>query len=171
MEFSVFEYGLLLIFPAFMILAGVFDMLTMTIPNRISIILFGAFFIVAFVAGLSWQQIGTHLVVCLGVLILGFILFATGTFGGGDAKLLAASSLWIGFENLLPYVIHVGLLGGVLALCIVMYRNIVPELVAARFGWTYQLHARGGGIPYGIAIAAAALNVFPATAVFQALSV
>ncbi len=166
----MFEYGLLLVFPAFMIFAGVSDMLTMTIPNRISIILFGAFFFVAFFAGLTLEQVGMHLAVGLGVLAAGIALFSLGLCGGGDAKLLAAASLWVGFDQMLPFVVYIGVGGGLLAFAILAYRIAVPEVLAARLGWAYRLHKPASGIPYGIAIAGGALSVFPATTVFQALA-
>ncbi len=167
----MFEFGLLLIFPAFMILGGVFDMLTMTIPNRISLILVGSFLFVAIAAGLSPQQIGMHLAVGLGVLVVTFILFAIGGFGGGDAKLIAASSLWMGFDHLLPYILAVGIYGGLLSVIILIFRKLVPDVYILRIDWAHRLHKSGGGIPYGIAIAAAALSVFPGTLIYQALSV
>ncbi|MGH1419970.1 MAG: A24 family peptidase [Hyphomicrobiaceae bacterium] len=167
----MFDFGLLLIFPAFMILGGVFDMLTMTIPNRISLILVGSFLFVAIAAGLSPQQIGLHLAVGFGVLLVTFTLFALGGFGGGDAKLIAASSLWMGFDQLLPYIIAVGIYGGVLSLVVLIFRNAVPDVYILRFNWAHRLHTKDGGIPYGVAIAAAALTVFPGTLIYQALSV
>ena len=33
------------------------------------------------------------------MLIAGFALFAAGIFGGGDAKLLAASAVWFGWSG------------------------------------------------------------------------
>ena len=51
-------------------------------------------------------------------------MFAIGGMGGGDAKLIAASSLWMGFNlNLLCYLLISTVIGGVLTLLILSYRS------------------------------------------------
>ena len=51
-------------------------------------------------------------------------MFAIGGMGGGDAKLIAASSLWMGFNfNLLGYLVISSVIGGVLTLLILSYRK------------------------------------------------
>ena len=91
--------------------------------------------------------------------------------GGGDAKLLAASALWLGYDHLMPFLVLVSLLGGVLALLILGYRRFVP--MAAVVGtvpkWAARLHENGTGIPYGIAIAGGALSMYPSTTWFTHL--
>jgi len=161
-------YPLMIAFPAAMILAALSDLTTMTIPNRISLALVAAFLIVAPLAGLSLEQFLIHLAVGFAVLLFGMALFATGTFGGGDAKLLAAAALWMGAGEVVPFFAYVAILGGVLALAILMYRR-VPEIVMATYplpAWATRLHQRDCGIPYGIAISAAALIAFPATSLY-----
>ena len=166
----MFEYCLLLFFPALMILAGVLDMLTMTIPNRISFVLVGGFFVVAIATGMSLSDVAVHFAVGFGILAIGIVFFAFGWCGGGDAKLLAASSLWMGLDFTFSYVLHVGLFGGALAIAILLYRSFVPAFAACRINWMYRLHCSDSGVPYGIAIACGALAVFPGTAVFQSLT-
>src|SRR5262249_52418386 len=46
------------------------------------------------------------------VLVAAFSLFARGVIGGGDAKLAAATALWLGFDHLLPYLLYASLIGG-----------------------------------------------------------
>ncbi len=168
------EYAILLCFPGIMILAGVLDLMAMSIPNRISLVLFGGFFVVAIFAGLSWQAIGLHLLVGFTVLAIGIALFAFGLCGAGDSKLLAASSLWIGFEQIIPYFWNVSISGAVLAVFFLAYRSKVFEpviLLILKSRWAFFMSRPGGGIPYGIAIATGALIVFPSTALFQALAI
>ena len=53
-------------------------------------------------------------------------MFAFGGMGGGDAKLMAATSLWIGFNlNLLGYLVISAAIGGVLTLpsCLIASRR------------------------------------------------
>lgn len=164
------DQSLLLLFPAAMAFAAAMDMLTMTIPNRISLVLIGAFFVAAYFAGLSLQQVFEHLATGAVVLVVCFALFAAGVFGGGDAKLLAASALWIGFDQLLPYVFNIALLGGILAFVIVVARKYFPEGSMRAPVWVLRLQSRETGIPYGLAIAAAALWVYPSTVFFHGLA-
>jgi prepilin peptidase CpaA len=160
----MFEYPLLLVFPAAMIFAAAFDLFTMTIPNKISISLLVAFVLVAPLSGLPLEVIGFHLLTGFGVLVAGFLMFTRGWIGGGDAKLLAAAALWLGFDNLLGFGLMVGVLGGFLSLSILAFRTLVPEgNVAAAPHWLSRLHAKDSGVPYGLAIGAAALLTYPDT--------
>lgn len=164
----MFEYALILIFPAMMAFAGATDLLTMTIPNRISLALLAAFFAAAPVMGLSLADVGLHIAAGLLVLAAGIALFAVGGFGGGDAKLMAVGALWMGFEWLLPYLLNVTIFGGMLAMAILSYRRYPFEAYALP-AWAARLHAPRSGIPYGIAIAASAMVLYPKTPYFIGL--
>ena len=103
------------------------------------------------------------------MLVVAFICFARGWIGGGDAKLAAATALWLGFSHLFDYLVYASLLGGALTLMIVQFRHMpLPQLLAGR-DWAERLHRQGGGVPYGIALAAAALLVYPQTEWMTAL--
>lgn len=164
------EHPLLFVFPAAMAFAGAMDLFTMTIPNRVSLVLLAAFLGLAPVSGMPLGVIGWHLVAGLLVLMLGIVMFSLGWLGGGDAKLLAAASLWLGFEQLLPYLVWASFLGGALALMILGYRSLMPPLWAVRHDWAMRLYDRRVGIPYGIALAGAALLIYPSTKWFQLLA-
>jgi prepilin peptidase CpaA len=152
-----------------MIFAAAMDLLTMTIPNRISLALVAGFLAAAPLAGLSLEAFLTHVGVGLAVLAAGVGMFALGWMGGGDAKLLAAASLWIGFDKLLMYFGQVAILGGVLAIAILIYRKL-PVRALPMPEWALRLHVKGSGIPYGLAIAGAALLMYPESLWFAALS-
>jgi prepilin peptidase CpaA len=164
----VLEYPLLLVFPIAMAFAGAMDLLTMTIPNRVSLALIAGFLFAALAVGMPWNAFFWHLAAGGSVLALGFLLFSLGWVGGGDAKLLAAAALWLGFENLFAYAVLVSILGGLLALVILSYRTLVPPLWIARPAWAARLHDSKTGMPYGLALAAAALWIYPSTAWFAA---
>jgi prepilin peptidase CpaA len=166
---SVLEYPLLFVFPFGMAFAAASDLLTMRIPNRLSVGLCAAFLLLAPVAGLSWQEILSHLGVGAAMLLVGIALFSVGWIGGGDAKLLAAASLWLGYEPMLLFVGYVTLFGGALALAILAYRS-VPAGALPLPGWAVRLHAKGEAMPYGVAIAAGALAVYPSTQWFAAFA-
>ena len=157
--------ALLTVFVAAFAMAAIKDLLTMTIPNWISILLAAVFPVLALAAGLPWQDLFSHIGAGAIVLVAGIAMFAAGVFGGGDAKLLAAASLWVGFDQLMPLMFHVAMFGGALAVLILLYRRM-PEAVAAGGEWSLRLHDKSGGIPYGIAISIATLVVFPKTALF-----
>jgi prepilin peptidase CpaA len=162
-------YPLLLVFPVAMAFAAAFDLFTMTIPNKISLLLIATFCVVAPIVGMPVNLMLVHAAAALAVLVAGFILFSRGWFGGGDAKLLAAATLWLGFDGLLNFMISVGLLGGVLSVVVLMFRMYVPAQWIARPDWLVKLHLKDSGVPYGLAISAAALIVYPKTVWFTTL--
>ncbi|MCB1505407.1 MAG: prepilin peptidase [Hyphomicrobiaceae bacterium] len=164
------DQSLLFLFPAAMAFAAAMDMLTMTIPNRISLVLIASFFVAAYFAGLSGHQVLMHLATGAVVLAAGFALFAARVFGGGDAKLLAASSLWIGFEHLFDYVYLIAVFGGFLAFAILIGRKFFPEGSLRAPKWVLRLQSRESGIPYGLAITASALFIYPSTDFFRGLA-
>jgi prepilin peptidase CpaA len=159
----VLQHALLLTFPALMAFAGSIDLLTMTIPNRVSLALVAVFPLAAGLIGLDWVALASHLGAGALMLVVGIAMFARGWLGGGDAKLLAATALWVGFDHLVPYILVAGMAGGVLAVVILMYRSIMPPLWLARQEWALRLHGARTGIPYGIALAAAGLHIYPST--------
>lgn len=160
---------LVLIFPFLMALAASSDLFTMTISNRITLALAAGFFVLAPLTGMPWQEIAAHTGIALAVLAVTFFFFARGWIGGGDAKLVAATVLWTGLGLLLQYVIYAALLGGALTLIILALRRYpLPPPVASQ-AWLDRLHNPKTGVPYGIALAIAAILVYPQTAIFARL--
>jgi prepilin peptidase CpaA len=159
----------LLLFPALMAFAASSDLLTMTISNRISMALAGGFLLLALVTGMSLPVLGMHLAAAALVLAIAFTCFAFGWIGGGDAKLAAATALWLGFAHLLDYLIYASLFGGALTLAIVYFRGVPLPQAFVGLPWAERLHRSDSGVPYGIALAAAALFVYPHTAWMAAI--
>jgi prepilin peptidase CpaA len=153
----------LVLFPALMAFAASSDLLTMTISNRLSLALAGGFFVLTLFTGMSLHAFGMHLAAAAVVLVTAFAFFSRGWIGGGDAKLAAATALWFGFDYLLDYLIYASLFGGALTLAILQFRKLPLPAALARQGWILRLHETEGGVPYGIALAAAALAVYPKT--------
>ncbi len=153
----------LLLFPALMAFAASSDLLTMTISNKLSLALAGSFFLLVIMTSMGIATIGMHLAAAALVLVIAFGLFTRGWIGGGDAKLAAATTLWFGFGHLLDFLVYASLLGGALTLLLIQFRRLpLPDLLA-RQHWIMRLHETGSGVPYGIALAAAALIVYPNT--------
>jgi prepilin peptidase CpaA len=158
------------LFPAMMAFAASSDLFTMTISNRVSLMLVGGFFALAAMTGVNAAETLLHVSAGCVVLVAAFGLFARGIIGGGDAKLAAAAALWLGFDHLLPYLLLASLLGGALSVGLIWFRMApLPEWLA-RLAWVERLHGKDSGIPYGIALAAAALAVYPDTAWMAAAS-
>ena len=100
------EALIFVVFPFCMVFAAVSDMLSMTIANRVSLVLIVTFAVVAPLTGMDWATYGWHFAAAGLALSVTFAMFAIGGMGGGDAKLIAASSLWMGFNfNLLGYLV------------------------------------------------------------------
>jgi prepilin peptidase CpaA len=158
----------LLLFPALMAFAAASDLLTMTISNRVALALVAGFFLLALLTGMPAGQIVSHVGVGAAVLVVGFVCFSFGWIGGGDAKLAAAAALWLGFEQIFPYLIYASLLGGVLTLLIIKFRQFVLPEALSRHPWVERLHRVDAGVPYGIALSAAALLVYPDSAFMRA---
>ena len=168
---SVLTFLLVAIFPIAMAFAAANDLFTMRIPNVISLALIGGFVALAVLTRTPLETFGMHVVCALGVLLLTFALFAFHLLGGGDAKLMAAGALWMGSAQVLPFIAYTTLFGGILCLVILSYRRMVPADAWPLPEWAQRLHMSGGPVPYGIAIAASGLTVFPATELFRMLPV
>ena len=149
------------VFPLCMAIAACSDFLTMTIPNRVSAILLGAFIIAAPLAGLGLPAIAIHLGAGLLVFSLGFALFALNVMGGGDVKVLSASAIWFGFNaSLLEYMIYVSFFGGLLTVAIMVLRGNSTQIS----GIPLPIHILSGSkVPYGIAIGIAAFATYPSS--------
>lgn len=153
-------------FPMLLIAAAFKDATTMTIPNPISLALAAAF-VVAAPFCLAPAAIGVHLGVAFGVLVIGFVMFALNWVGGGDAKLLAAAALWMGWSALPEFLMWTALAGGGLSLTLLLARKAALYApFATGEGALARLLEPKGDIPYGLAIAAGGLAAFPASGVF-----
>ena len=165
------QTALLIVFPALAILAALSDATSMTIPNWISAVLVVAFFPAALMAGLPAAQIGISVALGVAALVAGAGMFALRWIGGGDAKLLAASVLWLGLAGAGAFLIWTALAGGALALALLGARRMVETtgLPFRKPQWLERLLAPAGDIPYGIAIAAGALAAFPQSGLIRAI--
>ncbi len=155
----------LTVFAGCMIWAAVSDMLSMTIANRIPVILVASFVAFALLAGMEWSALGIHLAVGIAMLALTFGMFAAGAMGGGDAKLIAATSLWFGLSlPLAQYLVWSALIGGLLTVVLVLYRVSPLGPATAHVPALRYVADREKGIPYGIALGIAGLLVLPSSA-------
>lgn len=161
----------LFMFPWLMAYAASSDLLTMTIANWVSVALVSAFIVLAALAGVPALKILELHLACGGAtLVLTFALFACGWIGGGDAKLAAATAVWLGWDNLYAYGVVASVAGGALTLLILACRKVdLPPALDGQ-AWVKRLHAAGNGVPYGIALALAGLILYPDTAIWSAVA-
>lgn len=152
-----------LFFPALMAYAAVSDMLTMTIPNRVSLFLVAGFGLAAALGGMPLHEILQHAAAGLILLAAAFACFAFGWIGGGDAKVASAAALWLGLPHLLDYLLYASLFGGALTLFLIQFRHWPLPAALGRQTWLMRLHGKDGDIPYGIALALGALVIYPET--------
>ncbi len=164
------EILILTLFPALMAFAAASDLLTMKISNRLSLALAVGFFVLAFAVGMPAAEVGWHVVAGISVLAVSFFFFARGWIGGGDAKLAAATALWLGFTHLTAYLFLASIIGGGLTLFLIAMRRYPLPQPLAETPWIARLHHAGSGVPYGIALAAAGLLVYPHTVFMRALA-
>jgi prepilin peptidase CpaA len=164
----VIAASVFVILPLCLAIAALSDLLTMTIPNRVSLLMAGAFLAVAPLSGLPLDAIGMSLLAALIVFLICFALFALNVMGGGDAKLLSATALWFGFTpSLLLFISSVGLFGGFLTFAILLVRGQSNTILAMGLPIPNSL-ILAKKIPYGIAIAAGGFVAFPSSPIFIA---
>lgn len=158
---------IMVVFPFAMIYAAFSDALTMTIANRVSVVLMVTFVVIAPFIGLSLHDFAMHWAAFGLVLAVTFVLFAIRAMGGGDAKLLASTSLWMGFSPVLfEYLVTATFFGGMLTMALVLFRGSNMATVASTYPTMKHLVGEKD-IPYGIALAVGGLLAFPQTPAMQ----
>jgi prepilin peptidase CpaA len=160
--------AIFVIFPLCLAMAACSDLLTMTIPNRISLILVLSFLIIAPLAALPLPAIAMHLAAAFIVFSACFALFSLNVVGGGDAKLLSAAAIWFGLnQSLLVFIIYVSFLGGILTLLILLIRARWNTILAMGLPVPNSI-ILAKKIPYGIAIAIGGFLAYPSSPLFVA---
>ena len=158
----------LVFFPALMTFSASSDLFSMKISNRVSIALAVAYPVLALAVGVPAVTVAINLACGMAVLVLTFTMFTRGWIGGGDAKLAAATAPWLGWALLLDYGLIASVVGGALTLAIIFSRRTQLPDWAARLDWVARLHNPNNGVPYGIALAAAGLALYPSTQIWRA---
>lgn len=99
--------------------------------------------------GLGWGDVTVQLLVAAIVFAVFVGAFACGWMGGGDVKMIAALALWLPLGSLLQMLMVMSVLGGAITVAMMIERR-----------WQRRIGAVE--VPYGVAIAAAALLALPA---------
>ncbi|QTL02942.1 prepilin peptidase [Aquabacter sp. L1I39] len=124
------------------------DLARRVIPNLVVLALLAGFALLAAIHGVPDLKLRLYL--AAGVLGVGFLLFSADVIGAGDAKLAAAVVPWLDPGQVPAFLLLCGLLGA--------------GLVAATL-WRHRLQrlrlSALPALPYGVALAGAALLLFP----------
>lgn len=154
---------ILVVLPLLLLVAALCDATSYTIPNWISVATLLAFAPAAMVGHLPLAHIALALSAGGVLLMAGIVMFALRWIGGGDAKLMAAAGVWLGWSALVPFLMWTAVTGGALALTLLFARKLSMWLPASTPAWARRLATPGENVPYGVAIAIGALAAFPAS--------
>ena len=155
-------------FAAILALAAASDLRSFRIPNPLPLLLVVGF-VLAAAAGIPGLEPIGGLMAGLLMTVVGFVLFSLRAMGGGDVKLMAAASLWVGWGGLAEQVALVTLIGGIFALGLAAARSLLARLTTTPSSEGMiplpPVLRNGQPVPYGVAIAlgslpAAVLPVF-----------
>ena len=129
------------------------DVRTRKIPNAsvlAVVVLFAGWTMLAGFSGLAQAMIAGAI-----AFVVSFALYNLKIVGAGDSKLFAAVALFAGLDRLAQLTLLTGIVGGLIALFIMVTRPRRALVMLTMRG----KGDFGDGIPYGVAIAAAAIVV------------
>lgn len=149
----------LAIFVGALLAAAVWDLRLYIIPNTLQAAVAVAFALFALTR--PPHETAMHVALGLGVLAAGAFCFARGWMGGGDVKLLAATSLWAGPPLFSPFILVTAVAGGMLGLLLLTpaYRLLPRAASQPIFSSSRTSSRLRAPIPYGVAIAIGGLWV------------
>ncbi len=149
-----------LLFPLALMYAGGRDLMSYEIPNWVSLAIVADFLALALLGPVDLSMVGWNLSAGAAVLIVGAALFFAGIMGGGDAKLLAACAVWVGWSGLLKFCFVVSIAGGVFALLIIAAKYAKLPKAWREGTWLGRLCSGEKGLPYGVAIGLGGIVMF-----------
>ncbi len=135
-----------------LVFAALHDVFDRTIPNWVSVAIAVLFLPAAYFANLSIENFGWHLLVGFVALLIGVGLFYLKVWGGGDAKLVAATSLWMGIPAEMTFLAAFAIAGGLVALPLIIVRRLDLKFSNPRMAKVFDTKK----VPYGVAITAGA---------------
>ena len=153
----------LLFYPTLMIYAGIGDLRTMRVPNRLVLMLFAGYVAAIPLVPLFPPNVAWSVAAAAVVFALGLVGFSFGWMGGGDVKLMTVATLWLGAGNVAPFIFYTSIFGAILTIMILIFRSVSLPVALQKRDWISRLHHRDTGVPYGVAIAAAGVVVYVRT--------
>lgn len=144
-----------------LMIAAATDLHSLRIPNWLTASMAAGFPVVALLIGhdVDWLS---HLAAGAGVFVVAALLFVFRIIGGGDVKLLAATALWTGVSQLVPFLVLVAVAGGVFAALVLALRHpLVHVTLLAVVRRLPSFVQEKTPIPYGVPIAVAGILMAP----------
>jgi prepilin peptidase CpaA len=155
------QLAALLGFAGLIVLAAIEDLRRLVIPNALTLSLCVLWPLYIQGTPTLFAVLGSLGCAAL-VFLIGALLFSRGYIGGGDVKLLAVAVLWAGPGRVTPLLLLTGVLGGMIALFLLIPPCAhLASLARAKLGPGDAAIKSdlATPVPYGIAIAAAAMIV------------
>ena len=149
--------------PIMLMCAGIGDVLTYRIPNWLTGLIAVSFLPVALILAMPFDLFINHMATGAALLVAGFGLFALGAFGGGDAKLMAAAGLWMGWPAAMQFLVYTAFAGGILAIAVAAFASTQIELENRGKTRLRALLDSKPDVPYGLALAVGAILALPGT--------
>lgn len=159
----MYETLILSIFPLMVVVAGISDFFTLKIPNWLNGVIAVSVVPFVFFAGMPLELFAWHIIAGLVAFVVGFILFSANIIGGGDAKMLAACAVWVGWDVLMEFALVTAFAGGALVIALKLWVFFEKRKDTKGMDWAKNFLSKKPQLPYGIAIAAGGVIVFPAT--------
>jgi prepilin peptidase CpaA len=158
--FALLQTGCLVAFALLLVAAAWQDIRSMRISNAVSLGVAAAFGVWICGGMASGKVPPSQLAIAVGcaaaVFCVGAVGFAAGVLGGGDVKLLAASSLFAAPHLLVDFLLVTAVAGGAMGLAMLAGAPIGPAAAVPDGNVTLRGRLRSG-LPYGPAIAAGGL--------------
>jgi prepilin peptidase CpaA len=155
---DILETVILFLGIAIFVVAAYGDVKTLRIPNSLVIAVAALGLLRLILIGdlsFALYTVGASLL----VFIVTFLLFWRGLCGGGDAKLLPAAALLIGYHDLFNFLVLMSLCGALVSLAVLATRRgaLFSLVIHVVHGPSEQSQKLQLAVPYGTAIAAGAI--------------
>ncbi len=160
----------LITFTGFMVWAGIGDVRSFTIPNKLNLAIAMSFLLLAMPMGLQVPVILEHFKVGLIACVIAMGMFYIGIFGGGDAKMTGAIALWLGSSPIIPFIFYTALAGGLLGVVLIIGRRLAKlHGLPKSPKWARRLLRKRSAVPYGVALGIGALIAAPQAVWFPSI--
>jgi prepilin peptidase CpaA len=147
---DILETAILLLGIALFVFAAYGDIKTLQIPNALvaAVAVLGLLrLIVIGDLNAAFYTVGAS----FAILVVTFLLFWRGFLGGGDAKLVPATVLLIGYHDLASFLLLMSICGALVSLIILVIHRYLPLWLGPRL--TVLVPNARLALPYGVAIA------------------
>ena len=157
---------ILILFSTLMLWAAYSDLTSFTLSNRLCLataLLYPGYLFAVYINGhgLPLQDIFLSLTLAVVIFIVCAVFFALNVMGGGDVKLIPVVALWAGTAHVLDFLFLTSLIGGLLAVIILVLNRIKASKYCKSSGNINLSVAKkeGSAVPFGVGIAIGGLYV------------